>query len=322
MSKNGVWIIIGIALILIGSLIFIAVMKNNHWNFTALGTQTYETNTYSIHESFENIHIRTVTTDIELLPATDGLAKVVCFESDRQHHSVTVNDGTLTVTLTDEAQKWYHHIGITVKTPKITVYLPEEAYTSLVIETTTGDTNLSHPFRFQNAEISCTTGDIECKISASDSMKLKTTTGDIDVKGVSVGETDISVNTGDIKLSEVTCQSDVRIHFGTGDAALSDVSCKNLTAKGNTSDFAMDNVIAVEKFSVTTNTGDIFFQRCDAASLFMKANTGDIRGSLLSEKIFITKTTTGSVRVPSTASGGTCELITGTGDITVTIKSN
>jgi hypothetical protein len=54
----------------------------------------------------------------------------------------------------------------------------------------------------------------------------------------------------------------------------------------------------------------------------MKANTGDIRGSLLSEKIFITKTTTGSVRVPSTASGGTCELITGTGDITVTIKNH
>ncbi len=321
MSKVTVWIIIGVTLILIGSLIFVAVMTINHWDFTKLETMQYQTNTHPINESFENINIQTNTADIKLLLSNDNTCQVVCVEQEHLRHSVAVKDGTLTITQSQDDRKWYHHIGISVKTTKITVYLPRELYTSLTVHSTTGDTEIPSDFQFQTIDISCTTGDIECNASASVSMKLKCSTGDIEAKGISVGELDTSVNTGDIELSDIECHGDIRVGFTTGDAELSDISCKNLSAKGNTGDFVMEDMIVSEKITAGTNTGDIRFQGCDAAEIFMKTNTGDIRGSFLSDKVFTTRTNTGSVKVPSSQNGGKCEMITGTGDIRVTVAN-
>ena len=44
-------------------------------------------------------------------------------------------------------------------------------------------------------------------------------------------------------------------------------------------------------------------------------------GSLLSEKLFLAQTNTGSVKVPKTSAGGHCEIATGTGDIKITIEN-
>ena len=49
-------------------------------------------------------------------------------------------------------------------------------------------------------------------------------------------------------------------------------------------------------------------------------DTGDVKGSLLSEKIFIPTTDTGDVDVPKTVTGGRCEITTDTGDIKITVK--
>ena len=51
----------------------------------------------------------------------------------------------------------------------------------------------------------------------------------------------------------------------------------------------------------------------------MKTGTGNVTGSLLTEKIFLTETGTGRVEVPQTATGGKCQIRTGTGDIRIKI---
>lgn len=319
MSKATVWILAGIALFLIGAIVLLTVLSVSDWDFTRFGTQQYETSTHPIGEDFENILIQTITADIQFLPAADGTCRVVCFESEYRKHNVTVTDGTLTVTQTQDERKWYHRIGINVQTPKVTVYLPGETYETLTVRNTTGDTELPRNFRFGTVDISGTTGDIECEASVSGLLKIKISTGDIDIEHVCAGELDVSVATGDLDLSGVDCLGDLRIGFSTGDAEISDISCKNLTAKGNTGDFILENTVASGKITVNGNTGDVRLQSCDAAELFIKTNTGDIKGSLRSDKIFVTKTGTGSVRVPSSSVGGTCELTTNTGDIRITV---
>ena len=62
------------------------------------------------------------------------------------------------------------------------------------------------------------------------------------------------------------------------------------------------------------------FDSSDAAEIFVKTSTGDVSGSLLTEKVFITDTSTGKVSVPKTTTGGKCELITSTGDIKIEIS--
>lgn len=82
----------------------------------------------------------------------------------------------------------------------------------------------------------------------------------------------------------------------------------------------MKNVIATEKFSIERSTGDVTFDGADAAEIFVKTDTGDVKGSLLTDKVFITETDTGRVDVPKTTIGGRCEITTDTGDISIEIK--
>jgi DUF4097 and DUF4098 domain-containing protein YvlB len=59
------------------------------------------------------------------------------------------------------------------------------------------------------------------------------------------------------------------------------------------------------------------FNACDATEIFVKTSTGNVAGSLLSSKVFIANTSTGSIDVPKTTSGGRCEIITSTGNIKI-----
>ncbi|MBR6498752.1 MAG: DUF4097 family beta strand repeat protein, partial [Clostridia bacterium] len=81
----------------------------------------------------------------------------------------------------------------------------------------------------------------------------------------------------------------------------------------------LKDVIASGAMNIQRSTGDVTFEKCDAAELTIKTDTGDVTGSLLSEKVFIAKSDTGSVKVPETTSGGKCKVTTDTGKIKLVI---
>ena len=60
------------------------------------------------------------------------------------------------------------------------------------------------------------------------------------------------------------------------------------------------------------------FKDVDAKDVSVTTDTGDVRGNLLSDKIFFTRTDTGEISVPQTTTGGKCEIMTSTGDIRLT----
>ena len=134
-------------------------------------------------------------------------------------------------------------------------------------------------------------------------------------KDFKFGTIDIATSTGDITIAGVTCEDDIVINVSTGKANLTDIKCKSFISDGSTGDFSLKNVIATEKFSIERSTGDVKFDDCDATEIWVKTDTGDVTGNLLSEKIFITQTSTGDVLVPKSTNGGKCEITTSTGDI-------
>ncbi len=295
-KKTRVWLIIATVLVLLGLILFAAVMTINRWDFTKLSTVEYQTNSHQITESFNNISIETLTADIEFLPSQEGECKAVCYEEENAKHTVIVQDGTLTVKVVEE-RKWYEYIGIAIGSPKITVYLPNIEYDKLFIRGSTCDIKLPKAFRFKSMDISISTGDIENSADALEDMKIKTSTGDIEIENVSADMIDLSVSTGKVKLDNIRC--------------------RHIETKGSTGNVILDNVIATEKLSVERSTGDVKFDGCDAAEIFVKTSTGDVTGSLLSDKVFIAESDTGSVSVPENASGGKCEITTDTGDIKI-----
>ncbi len=315
MGRNTkLWLIIAI-----GAIILVGAMLLLKWDFMKFSTVNFQTNTYEINNSFHNISLNADTADISFIPSEDSCCKVVCFEKTNLKHSVTAENGTLNIHKTDE-RKWYEHIGINFRSPKIMVYLPAGEYGRLTIQTDTSDTKITKDFKFESIDITQSTGDVLNYASAMESIQIKTSTGKITADGISAKAIHLSTSTGTITASELVCEGDVTTQVSTGKMHLTNVTCKNLLSSGDTGDTALKNVIATEKFSIKRSTGDIKLDGCDAAEISITTDTGDVRGTLLSDKVFIAQTDTGRVDIPKTVSGGKCEITTNTGDIEIDIK--
>lgn len=317
-NTKSYWLIAAAALIAVGLVIFLGGMAVLNFDFTKLNLTKYETNTYEPGEDFEEIVIDVDTTEIEFVRSDDGRCKIVCFEKERERHSATVKDGTLTVETVD-TRKWYDHIGFSIGSPKMTVYLPREKYASLSISTHTGDIEIPDGFAFDSLTVSGTTADVECRASVSNEMNIKFTTGDIAVSETNVGALTLSVTTGRIELNSVTCDGAMEVSTTTGGTKLTDVTCQSLASRGDTGRVTLKNVIASDLMSIERSTGDVVFENSDAGQIKVKTSTGHVTGTLLSAKVFITEASTGHIRVPKTETGGKCEITTSTGNIEIEI---
>lgn len=318
-KTNKIWFMIATSLVLIGFTILVAVMWACNWDFTKLSTEKYETNTYEISEDFDSISMNTDTSDIFFAVSNDEVCRVVCYEQENLKHSVHVQDGTLTIEAVDD-RKWYQYIGINFNTSKITVYLPKAEYTSLFIKGSIGNVEIPSDFKFQGGNISLSTGHVKFFASASKLIKIKTTTGNIRVENISAGILDLSVSTGGITVSDVICEDDINIKVSTGKTNLTDIKCKNVTSSGSTGGIFLKNVIATEKLWIKRSTGTVRFEDSDATEIFVETDTGDVIGSLLTDKVFITHTDTGNIDVPKSETGGKCEITTDIGDIKITVN--
>ena len=277
MNKNiKTWFIIAGSLMLLGCILFIGVMTMLNWNFEKLSTDKFVTNEYKISENFKNISVKSINADIILIPSTQNETKVICNEYKKIPHSVTVENNTLIIS--PQTKKWYNHLGIHFKTPKITIQLPKDTYASLTINATTGNVTLPKDFTFNSANISVTTGNVFMESSVLNNINCKTTTGDID---------------------------------------LNQINCNSLTISGTTSDVKMKNVVAKDKVDIHLTTGDVIFESCDGAELLIRVTTGDVIGTLLSNKTFDAKSTTGKVTVPKSKNGGLCKVKATTGSIKI-----
>ena len=288
---------------------------------TACSAANYETNVYEINESFYDIAIKTGTADIAFLPSDDGMCRVVCYEKSKESHSVEVQNGTLTVNVSND-KKWYDYIGVNIDSPKITIYLPNAEYSSLVIEEDTGDIEIAKNFGFKNIDLSLYTGNVKCYASAAETIKIVASTGDIYVESISASSLNLKTSTGDITACGITSDGNITIDVSTGKSYLSDITCKNLTSTGNTGDISLTNVVATDKISIKRSTGDLTLEGSDAAELYIITDTGNVKGSLLTDKIFITKSNTGRINVPNSITGGRCEISTNTGNINISISAD
>lgn len=271
---------VAILLIVTGALIFVGAMATLGFDFSRLSTEKYETNTYEVSEEFDKISVDVNTTDIEFVLTDSETCKVICNEQEKVKHSVKVEEGMLVINVVD-TRDWKEHIGISIGTMKMTIYLPREQYTSLFVGTDTGDIKLA---------------------------------------GFSTEEIELTTTTGDMNINDITVEETVCIKTDTGRVSLTHVVCNNFSAESDTGTIILKDVTADTSFRIETDTGDVKLDGCDAAQIYIKTDTGDVTGSLLSEKVFIVETSTGDINVPKNTTGDKCEIITSTGDVKIIIR--
>ncbi len=317
-KSTKIWMIVAGSLVIAGLILFTVTLALNQWNFNNFATQKYQTVTHELKEEFSNIKILSDTADITFLPSSDNKRKVVCYQPETVPFEIMVTNTLLTIDETNN-REWYNYIGVNWNQPTITVYLPAGDYGFLTVTEHTGDIRIPKDFSFTSLDISASTGDVTCYASTVGETKIHLSTGHIVLENAKAGSLDLKVATGSTTLKNVECEGDVALKATTGDTMVTNLSCKNFSSNGTTGDIVFTNTLATEAFFVERSTGDVTLNRCDAQELFITTSTGEITGTLLSSKVFITETDTGSVEVPKSVTGGKCEITTDTGDIIFSI---
>ena len=309
MKKSVIALIVAAVLIVSGGLLFFVGMQRADFNLTQKPVQKV----YTASGSFQNIQIDTGICDVRFFK-TDGDLTVHCTKTEKLEYVVLVEDGILRISAMDMHQ-WYDFIGINIDEPIITVYLPEDTYESLYIQTDTGDVEIPQDFSFDTAEIRTNTGDIAFAAAVAKSLITANSTGDTEIYGVCPTYLECRSSTGDMALSDIHVSGDIHIQRSTGEITATDVTCQNLTSQSNTGDVDFTDVLVAEALQITTTTGEVTVLNCDAATVNINTDTGDVTGHFLSPKWFVTDTSTGDVVVPISRDSGECSITTSTGDI-------
>ena len=300
MSKTiKIVLVIAIALIIAGAVLALVTLASVGFDTGKLGAGKFETKTYTPEGDLSSLEISLRISDVTVRVTTDGVLRVECYETEKQPHTVTLADGKLTVTATDQ-RKWYEKISVFSKSPKVTVYVPAGEYESLALETDTGDVEM-------------TGGTYRA------SVKIKTGTGDVSASAFkAAGDVGIRTNTGKVTVSDATC-ADLSVETDTGKVKLTNVNCAALTVETDTGFVTLINVVGTGDAKIETDTGDVRFDRCDAANYRVRTSTGDVEGTIRTEKVFFASSRTGKTDVPHTRSGGDFDASSSTGDIEITI---
>jgi len=234
MNTRKILLIIASSLVGAGLLISGIALAMVNFDFSKLGSEKIVKNEHEISESFKSITIDGDTEDICFERAQDGKCKVICEEYEKNLHDVTVKAGTLTI---EEKSGRGWHFGFVTQSPKITVYLPETTYDSILIDTDTGDTILN---------------DIKCK-----DCYFTCDTGDLFMKNViATGEFHIELDTGDANFDRCDAKS-VFVETDTGDISGSFLTDKVFLADTDTGDVDVPKTISGGRCEATTDTGDI-----------------------------------------------------------------
>ena len=312
-------IIIASAFVAIGVILFSVVMTSYNWDFSKLSTSEFVENSYIITDDFNNISFDTDTADITFEVSEDGKCKVECYEDVNAKHSATVENDTLNINVNNH-KPWYSYIGVNFNQASVTVYLPKTEYNNLTIDENTGDVKIPTDFKFKEMNINASTGNMMISASVSGDSEIHTSTGAIRIEDTSAGSLELSSSTGDIVLTNVLCDGDIKTDVSTGRNDFTDIKCKNFTTDGSTGEVVLTSVIATGEFNINRSTGSVIFDGSDAKEIFVDTSTGSVTGTLLTDKVFITDTSVGSVSVPKSVTGGRCEINTSTGSIDIDIK--
>lgn len=313
-TSKKVAIIVSVVAIIIGLFLCGGAAIAMDFKFSNISTENYVTNTYIVEDMFMRVTVEAKEYNVRLHVSEDGQCKVEYTEDEKVSCSVKVDDDTLAIQVID-TREWYEYISWSEI--KLDIYLPQREYESLFIRSHNGDIAVPNDFTFMEADICSTSGEINFLAAVKNNLYLKTVNGDISVVGTNTNIHNIEVETtsSDIAIKSVTLEGALSIKTIRGNIDLNNITCQNVVAESTTGDMEFSDLIAKEMIRTRNYSGDVELWQCDAGSLDIKTTSGDVSGSLLTQKIFVTDTTSGDVDVPRSTSGGICQVNTTSGNI-------
>lgn len=285
-------------------------------DISQLNTEKFVEKTCEVSEKFDSADIYDASSDIVIKKSDDEKCTVVYSVSEKLRVEVGVKDNTLKVTGYDD-RRWYERIGIffSIRSSKITLYLPEGEYKDLSLKTLSGNINVPEDFTFENASVKSTSGDVVFLAGAKDKLTATSVSGDVTISGADAQNINARTTSGSVKIT--SCKSDdISVSSTSGDVKLENIETSSLSSSNTSGDIDLTDV-TLKKGDFSAVSGDVTFSDCAADSLKIKTVSGDVEGTLKNDMRFFTSTVSGSVRVPDSDSENICEVKTTSGDIRI-----
>lgn len=288
-----------------------AAVGKNKFYLNSLDTRNLQARTYTVDEKFSSVKINETSSNIYIQPSKEKTCRVECYEGEKTHYDVRVENGELNITRRDR-----HNLiefGIFAENP-LTVYLPENEYGDIDISTASGDVEFGGAFTADRVNVDTASGDVKAGALTCRKLTVNGASADIDLGNVDCEELSVKTASGEIELDDVTAR-ELSARSTSGDIDMRNVHADSLKTTTASGEMELQNVTAGVKMNLESTSGDIGLERCDAGELKISSTSGSVYGSLLTGKTFIAHSTSGDIDIPRTDDGGRCEVSTTSGDI-------
>lgn len=223
-------------------------------DLTVLDTETLDHHTHPIYGSVNNIDIQTVDSNITLLPSPDGSCSVLCTESERRPHQVSLDNGTLTIRQTGSTVSYF---GIWSEEPEVTVYLPEAHLQTLKLRSSSGDITVRKEFTFRSARLETASGTVRFSGNVSENLEVDTSSGDVLLTGCQVGgNARVKTVSGSQTLSRLSATA-LETGSSSGELLLENLTLRSVTGETTSAGITITGCEVEEDISLDTSSGDM-----------------------------------------------------------------
>ena len=333
------WLIVSILCIAAGLILLLVSGVRNTGDLDSMmehaGTEeALEEKTVTVTQDFDSIAVKEASTDVQLLPSGDGSCRVVYGENERVRYSVKVEGKTLTVSREDKGSV---NFGITFYTREIPlqIYLPEQSYRSLLIESASGDVLPAPGFSWETAEISTASGDLKLQDFQADELQIRTASGEVNLDRVraeklriesasgdqslrdcKLGTLKLETASGEIDLEEISLAGEAELDSASGEITLKQVEAEALELNSHSGELRLERTSCAGMLRAETTSGEIRLKDAAAGSFELRSTSGDVEGNILGTVDFIVDTASGEVSTAGGVRGGApCRVRTTSGDV-------
>ena len=270
MKKSKIVLWIGVALLLLGAIIFAVAFALSGFDFQALSN--VKTVTKHFEESADN-HIQSVVIDFdnaEIEVRVQDNIDTLTIEYPQAQNKKGENISEIKVEETDGkisiVESYKTHINLfawNFKSPTLVVYLPQERVYALDLQTTTGGIRLGNGnLNVSKITLKATTGMIstkDCVVSSMGAVRFETTTGIVSVGELSAKAVVLETTTGLLTAHKaITAETSVSLKTTTGNIeALGTITADTVTGNATTGDLEFSVKIYANTITLATTTGDL-----------------------------------------------------------------
>ena len=311
MSKvTKVVLIVGGAMVALGivfSVLGFMVFRNTYRKDSSKAPEKKEV---VISDSFTNIEVSEISDEVIIKPSEDGEVRVEYYDYDEIVHDVDVKGDTLTVEVKDihGGEPWWTRIQFGFDLERIinnsdydtqtVIYLPEDSYGSLKVNTVSGEVEVPEKYAFNDVAINTTSGSITCGCTATGDIEIGTVSGEITFSSVNSNKFKASSTSGSVKLSNAKVSGAVTIDTVSGEIILNDV----------------------ESDSLNTNSvsGEVTFTNLTSDDVNIDTTSGEVSGTITGDHEYDVDTVSGDVSLPSDIKGeAMVNISTVSGDVEI-----